>query len=67
MTFDEVKKLLTKSDIKKDRLRLSLDEKLYLEPLIKKYGDDFQAMMNDVKLNKMQWNVNQIKKNTNNT
>lgn len=62
MTFDEVRKLLTKNDVKKDKLRISLDDKMYLEPLLKKYGQNFEAMMADVKLNKMQWNANQIKK-----
>jgi hypothetical protein len=43
-------------------LRLSLDEKLYLEPLLEKYGNDYEKMMKDVKLNKLQWNANQIMK-----
>lgn len=62
MTFDQVKKLLTKNDVQRPRLRLSLDDKLYLEPLLRKYGSDFGAMAADVKLNKMQWNHNQIRK-----
>lgn len=62
MTFDQIKNLLSKDEAKKDRLRISLDEKMFLEPLLKKHGEDYVRMAKDVKLNKMQWNANQIQK-----
>jgi len=62
LTFDQLKKLLTKDEPKRDRLRLSLDDKLYLEPLLERYGTDYDKMVRDVRLNRLQWNAHQIEK-----
>lgn len=62
MTFDQLKKLLTKDEPKRDRLRLSLDDKLYLEPLLERHQENYEKMAKDVKLNRLQWNAHQIMK-----
>ena len=60
MTFDQLKNLLTKDEPKRDRLKLSLDDKLYLEPLLKRHGCDYEKMVRDVRLNRLQWNAHQV-------
>ena len=54
--MDQLRKLIDNNERKRERVRLSLDDKLYLEPLLAKYGVDYKKMARDVKLNKMQWN-----------
>ena len=43
-------------------MKLSVDDASYLENIIKKYGDNYERAAKDVKLNRMQWTANQIKK-----
>jgi len=42
--------------------KITQDEGFYVKNLYKKYGENYEAMVMDHKLNKMQWNANQIKK-----
>ena len=58
--MDQLRKLIDNNERKRDRVRLSLDDKMYLEPLLKKYGTDYKKMSKDVKLNKMQWTEHQV-------
>lgn len=56
------------SDIMNDRNprkkenHMSVEETKYLEPLIEKYGDAFEKMMRDIKLNTMQWTTAKLKR-----
>jgi hypothetical protein len=60
ITVDQLRKLIDNNERKRERIRLSLDDKLYLEPLLTKYGNDYKKMSKDIKLNKMQWNEHQV-------
>ena len=44
------------------KIKLTPDEKICIELLIKKHHDNFDKMFKDLKLNKFQWSVNQIQK-----
>lgn len=44
------------------KVKLNLDEKMIIERLEKKYSSNFEKMFKDIKLNKFQWNVAQIKR-----
>lgn len=54
--------LLSSESGKKRLTKLSVDDVNYLEPLIKKYGDNYERAAKDIKLNRMQWTANQIAK-----
>lgn len=47
---------------KKRITKLSVEDTVYLEPLIKKWGDNYERAAKDIKLNRMQWTANQISK-----
>ena len=42
--------------------KLSIDDSMYLERLLKKWGTNYEKMAKDIKLNKMQWTAHQIEK-----
>ena len=42
------------------KVKLTPDEKLVIEKLVKKYKGDFKKMFKDIKVNTFQWNVKQI-------
>jgi len=42
------------------KVKLTPDEKLVIEKLVKKYKGDFKKMFKDIKVNTFQWNVQQI-------
>lgn len=44
------------------KIKLTPDEKLVIEKLVKKYHNNFQKMFKDIKLNKFQWSASQIEK-----
>ena len=60
LTIEQLRKLIDNNERKRERIRLSLDDRLYLEPLLAKYGTDYKKMVKDIKLNKMQWNAHQV-------
>jgi hypothetical protein len=62
MTVEDLKKLLAGPPGKKRITKLSVGDASYLEPLIKKYGDNYERAAKDIKLNRMQWTANQISK-----
>ena len=62
MSVEDLKKLLAGPPGKKRPTKLSVDDPNYLEPLVKKYGYNFERAAKDVKLNRMQWTANQIAK-----
>ena len=58
--MDQLRKLIDNNERKRDRIRLSVDDRLYLEPLLSKHGADYTKMAKDIRLNKMQWNPHQV-------
>ncbi|KAJ7526471.1 hypothetical protein O6H91_16G007700 [Diphasiastrum complanatum] len=65
MEADDVKSALGKKrkDGKRNPLqRLTLMQRVYVGRLIEKYGNDFEAMARDIKLNKMQHSSGSLKK-----
>lgn len=62
MSVEELKKLLAGPPGKKRMTKLSVDDANYLEPLIKKYGNNYERAAKDIKLNRLQWTANQIAK-----
>ena len=38
------------------------DDLIIMEKLVKKYGDDLDKMVRDIKINYMQWSMSEIKK-----
>lgn len=49
-------------DFFKKKAKLTIDEKQIMEMLVAKYNDNFSKMFKDIKINKWQWNKNQLKK-----
>lgn len=45
-----------------NKLKMNLDEKFAIEKLVKRYKEDFNKMVKDIKINKFQWNMTQLKK-----
>lgn len=62
ISLEDLKKLLAGPPGKKRMTKLSVDDANYLEPLIKKYGNNYERAAKDIKLNRMQWTANQIGK-----
>jgi DNA-binding Lrp family transcriptional regulator len=62
MSFNELRRLLDGPPSKKRMTKLSVDDANYLEPLVKKYGTNYERAAKDIKLNRMQWTGNQIAK-----
>lgn len=62
MSFDELKKLLNGPSEKKRMAKLSVEDTSYLQGLLKKWGNNYERMAKDVKLNRMQWTAHQIEK-----
>ena len=62
MTFDELRKLIDGPSQNKKPAKLSVADISYLEALLKKWGNNYQRMSKDVKLNRMQWTAHQIEK-----
>lgn len=44
------------------KIKLTPDEKITVEQMIKKHGENFNKIFMDLKVNKFQWNVDQIKR-----
>jgi hypothetical protein len=62
MSFDELRKLLTGPSEKKRVAKLTVQDASCLEALMKKWGNNYDRMAKDVKLNVMQWTAHQIEK-----
>lgn len=60
--LEKGKIVLTPIEYTPKKVKMTPDEKMIIEKLVKKYKDDFKKMFKDIKLNKFQWNVGQIKK-----
>lgn len=62
-TLDQIKKANEgDSGYAKAKPKITEDEALIIEKLVKKYGDNWERMKMDIKINYLQWNENQIKK-----
>lgn len=62
ITFDELRKLIDKPSDKKRYAKLTVEDESYLEGLLKKWGNNYERMAKDIKLNRMQWTAKQIEK-----
>ena len=65
MNIHEFQQLLLKGENKEKKEKtgkLSIDDSMYLERLLKKWGTNYEKMAKDIKLNKMQWTAHQIEK-----
>ena len=62
MSFDELRKMLEGPSEKKRTSRLGVEDVSYLENLLKKWGENYERMAKDVRLNRMQWTAKQIQK-----
>lgn len=65
MSAEDLQKLLNGGKVeekKKKTPRLRPEEASYLEPLLAKWGVNYERMAKDVKLNRMQWTAHQISK-----
>jgi hypothetical protein len=60
ISLDELKKLLVGPAVRKRPTKLSVDDANYLEQLLKRWGNNYERMAKDVKLNRMQWTAHQI-------
>lgn len=56
---------LNQQSSKKKIKAISIDEKFYLEKILKKYGTDFEKAVVDDKVNKFYWTANQMAKKYN--
>ncbi len=45
----------------KKKIKLTPDEKILVEQMMKKHGENYEKVFKDLKVNKFQWNINQIK------
>ena len=57
----EGKIILEPIEYQPKKIKLTPDEKLIIEKLVGRYKENFQKMFKDIKLNKFQWSVPQIK------
>lgn len=63
MNMADFQKLLGGESKKKEKIgKFSIDDGIYLEKLIKKWGDNYGRMAQDAKRNRMQWTAHQIEK-----
>ena len=63
MPMDSFRKLLGEDSKKKDKVgKLTVDDSMQLEKLIKRWGDNYGRMAQDFRLNKLQWTARQIEK-----
>lgn len=60
-TLDQIKQL-NEGTFSESKAKITQDEGFLVRNLYKKYGEDYNKMVMDHKVNKMQWNANQIKK-----
>lgn len=48
---------------KKEKIgKMSIDDGIYLEKLLKRWGTNYARMAQDIKLNRLQWTAQQIEK-----
>ena len=62
MTLEQISKINQNDDYVQSKSKITDDEKFIVQNLAKKYGTNFDKMMMDHKVNKLQWNPNQIQK-----
>ena len=63
MPLNSFKKLLGDEGNKKEKMgKLSVDDSMYLEKMLKRWGNNYARMAQDIKLNRMQWTAQQIQK-----
>ena len=63
VSLDTLKKLRGQDGPKKEKLgKLTVDDSMYLEKMLKRWGTNYGRMAQDFKLNKMQWTAHQIEK-----
>jgi len=60
-TLDQIKQI-NEGTFTESKPKVTQDEAFLVRNLYKKYAEDYNKMVMDHKINKMQWNANQIKK-----
>lgn len=60
MTIDSFRKLTGNTEKKEKIGKLSIDDGMYLQKLVKRWGTNYARMAQDVKLNRLQWTAQQI-------
>mmetsp|Transcript_39355 Transcript_39355/g.45775 ORF Transcript_39355/g.45775 Transcript_39355/m.45775 type:complete len:192 (-) Transcript_39355:94-669(-) len=62
-TLDQIRKAnKEEGTFAKAKPKITEDEAIIIEKLVKKYGDNWERMKMDIKTNVLQWNENQIRK-----
>lgn len=62
ITLDSFRKLTGDTNKKEKLGKLSIDDGIYLQKLVKRWGTNYARMAQDVKLNRMQWTAQQIER-----
>jgi hypothetical protein len=60
MTIDSLRKLTGDANKKEKVGKLSIDDGIYLEKMLKRWGTNYARMAQDIKLNRLQWTAQQI-------
>jgi hypothetical protein len=60
ISIENLRKLTGNPERKERPGKLSIDDGLYLEKLLKRWGTNYARMAQDIKLNRLQWTAQQI-------